>query len=111
MRVLLDEPAQAEERIRRSRLQYRPEVGLSGKKNGVLLSLAEDAGFDVFLTMDKGIQYQTEFGGPAHRDSDYPGQIEALSGFVATRGSTQSDHEFEPAKARSSGVGEPNYMA
>jgi hypothetical protein len=34
------------------------EAGLAGKKNGVLLSLAESAGFDVFLTLDKGIQFQ-----------------------------------------------------
>jgi len=31
---------------------------LAGQKNGQLLSLAEDAGFDLFVTMDKGLQYQ-----------------------------------------------------
>jgi hypothetical protein len=35
-----------------------PEAGLAGRKNGQLLSLAESEGFDVFLTLDKGIEYQ-----------------------------------------------------
>ena len=34
-----------------------PERGWNGKKNGVLLRLAEPE-FDVFVTMDKGIQHQ-----------------------------------------------------
>ncbi len=36
---------------------------MSGQKNGRLLSLAEDAGFDLFLTMDKGLQYQQNLTG------------------------------------------------
>ena len=35
-----------------------PEAGLAGKKNGDLLSMAQDRGFEVFLTLDKDIQYQ-----------------------------------------------------
>jgi hypothetical protein len=35
-----------------------PESGLAGKKNGQLLSLAEGMGFDVFLTLDKTIEYR-----------------------------------------------------
>ncbi len=35
-----------------------PEEGLAGKKNGELLALAEEAGFQVFLTLDRGIEYQ-----------------------------------------------------
>jgi hypothetical protein len=31
--------------------QTLPDAGLAGLKNGVLLSLAESAGFDLFLTM------------------------------------------------------------
>jgi hypothetical protein len=34
-----------------------PEVGLAGKKNGELLTLAEGE-FDVFVTIDKNIRYQ-----------------------------------------------------
>ena len=33
------------------------EMGYSGKKNGELLALAEN-NFDVFLTLDKNLQYQ-----------------------------------------------------
>jgi hypothetical protein len=35
-----------------------PEEGLAGKKNGELLALAERAGFQVFLTLDRGLEYQ-----------------------------------------------------
>jgi hypothetical protein len=35
-----------------------PEAELAGQKNGQLVSLAESKGFDVFLTLDKGIEYQ-----------------------------------------------------
>lgn len=35
-----------------------PDEGLAGKKNGELLALAEEAGFQVFLTLDRGIEYQ-----------------------------------------------------
>ena len=35
-----------------------PEEGFAGKKNGELLSLAERAGFEAFVTLDKGIQHQ-----------------------------------------------------
>jgi predicted nuclease of predicted toxin-antitoxin system len=34
-----------------------PEAGLAGKENGELLALAETS-FDVFLTLDKGFEYQ-----------------------------------------------------
>ena len=39
-----------------------PEVGLAGKKNGELLRLAEGR-FDVFVTIDKNIQYQQNLTG------------------------------------------------
>jgi hypothetical protein len=35
-----------------------PEEGLAGKKNRELLALAEQARFRVFLTLDRGIEYQ-----------------------------------------------------
>ena len=31
------------------------EIGCAGTKNGALLSVAESKGFDVFLTIDKGL--------------------------------------------------------
>lgn len=34
------------------------EAGFAGKKNGELLELAEAAGFDLLLTVDKGFEHQ-----------------------------------------------------
>jgi hypothetical protein len=39
-------------------LPYRARCGLAGKKNGELLVLAEQQGFEVFVTLDKGVPYQ-----------------------------------------------------
>jgi hypothetical protein len=36
----------------------RSGAGLAGLKNGDLLAAAEIAGFDVFLTLDRGIEHQ-----------------------------------------------------
>jgi hypothetical protein len=60
MKVLLDEciPRKLKSALASHECKTVPEAGLAGRKNGVLLSLAEGAGFDVFLTMDKGLQYQ-----------------------------------------------------
>jgi predicted nuclease of predicted toxin-antitoxin system len=38
-------------------------AGLKGKKNGELLRLAEAAGYDVLLTVDRGIPHQQSPGG------------------------------------------------
>jgi hypothetical protein len=38
-------------------------AGLSGLKNGELLTAAETAKFDVFLTVDQGIEYQQNLTG------------------------------------------------
>ena len=35
-----------------------PEAGWDGKKNGELLSLAENAGFQVFVSLDQGMEFQ-----------------------------------------------------
>jgi hypothetical protein len=37
-------------------------AGLKGMKNGALLQAAEGAGYDVFVTVDQGIPYQTAAG-------------------------------------------------
>lgn len=34
------------------------EMGWSGKKNGQLLTLSIDSGFEIFITSDKNIQFQ-----------------------------------------------------
>ena len=39
------------------------EAGFTGKKNGVLLSIAEEHGYDVLLTVDQGIPHQQRLEG------------------------------------------------
>src|SRR6202043_2339197 len=40
-----------------------PEQGLAGKKNGELLVLAEKSGSEVFLRLDRGLEYQQNLQG------------------------------------------------
>ena len=40
-----------------------PEAGWAGRKNGELLFLAEQARFDVFITLDRGVEHEQDFGG------------------------------------------------
>ena len=65
MKILLDEciPRKLKNLLHDHECQTVPEAGLAGQKNGLLLSLAEGAGFDLFLTMDKGVQYQQNLAG------------------------------------------------
>ena len=65
MKILLDEclPRKLRGRLPGHECQTVPEAGLAGQKNGRLISFAESAGFDLFLTMDKGVQYQQNLTG------------------------------------------------
>ena len=60
MKVLLDEcvPRKFKDSLSGHDCSTVPEEGFAGKKNGELLTLAESAGFQVFLTLDRGIEYQ-----------------------------------------------------
>jgi predicted nuclease of predicted toxin-antitoxin system len=60
MKVLIDEciPRKIKRSLPGHECQTVPEAGLAGKTNGELLSLAEQHGFEVFLTVDKGIEYE-----------------------------------------------------
>jgi predicted nuclease of predicted toxin-antitoxin system len=60
MKVLLDEcvPRKFRNSLAGHDCRTVPDEGLAGKKNGELLALAENAGFQVFLTLDRGIEYQ-----------------------------------------------------
>jgi hypothetical protein len=40
-----------------------PEAGWAGKKNGELVSLAENAGVQVFVSLDQGIEFQQNLTG------------------------------------------------
>ena len=65
MRVLLDEciPRKLKYSFSGHQCQTVPEAGLAGNKDGQLLSLAEALGFDLFFTIDRGIQYQQNLSG------------------------------------------------
>jgi len=60
MKVLLDEclPRRLKNHLPGHDCRTVPEEGMAGRKNGELLSLAEKSGFQVFLTLDRGIEYQ-----------------------------------------------------
>ncbi|MBC8165088.1 MAG: DUF5615 family PIN-like protein [Bryobacteraceae bacterium] len=59
MRILLDEciPRRLKRHLVGHECRTVPEPGWSGKKNGELLRLAKGE-YDVFLTLDKGLEYQ-----------------------------------------------------
>lgn len=65
MRILIDECV--DERLRNSipghDCQTARYAGLAGLKNGDLLRAAEAAKFDIFLTVDQGIEYQQNLAG------------------------------------------------
>jgi predicted nuclease of predicted toxin-antitoxin system len=65
MRVLIDEciPRKLKYSLPEHDCRTVPEAGFAGKKNGFLLDLAEKAGFEIFVTMDKGLEYQQNLAG------------------------------------------------
>jgi hypothetical protein len=60
MKLLLDEcvPRKFRNSLPGHDCRTVPEEDLAGKKNGELLSLAEKLGFQVFLTLDRGLEYE-----------------------------------------------------
>lgn len=60
MRLLLDEciPRRLKNSFPSHDCRSVVEEGWAGKKNGELLRLAEDSGFQVFITLDHGFEYQ-----------------------------------------------------
>jgi hypothetical protein len=65
MKLLLDEcvPRKFRNMLPGHDCRTVPEEGLAGKKNGELLSLAEKSGFEVFLTLDRGLEYEQNLQG------------------------------------------------
>ena len=65
MKILLDEcvPRKLKDSLAGHNCRTVPEAGLAGKSNGELLLLAEQEGFEVFLTLDQGIEYQQHLRG------------------------------------------------
>jgi hypothetical protein len=60
MRLLLDEclPRKLKNSLFAHECRAVPDEGWAGKKNGELLTLAERSGFQAFITIDRGIEYQ-----------------------------------------------------
>ena len=60
MRILLDEclPRRLQGSLASHDCRCVPAAGWAGVKNGELLALAENAGFQVLLMIDRGIEYQ-----------------------------------------------------
>jgi hypothetical protein len=60
MRVLLDEcvPRKLKSSLIGHECRTVPEEGFAGERNGELLMLARQAGFDVLLSLDRGIEFQ-----------------------------------------------------
>ncbi len=67
MKILIDEcvPRKFKRSFPAHECQTVPEAGLAGKDNGELLSVAENRGFEVFLTIDKGLEYEQNLAGRA----------------------------------------------
>ena len=63
MRILLDEclPARLRRDLPGHEVHTVPGRGWAGIKNGKLLRLISDSGFDLFLTMDKSLPHQQQF--------------------------------------------------
>jgi predicted nuclease of predicted toxin-antitoxin system len=60
MKILLDEciPRKFKNSLAGHECLTVPEAGLAGKRNGELLSIAEHQRYTIFLTMDKGVEYE-----------------------------------------------------
>ena len=65
MKVLLDEcvPERLRGHLKGHEVHSVRYAGFSGKKNGELLLMAEEAGYGVLLTVDQGIPYQNSVTG------------------------------------------------
>jgi len=65
MKILVDEciPRKFKRSLPGHDCRTVPEAGLAGTENGELLSLAEKNGFEVFLTIDKGFEYEHNLAG------------------------------------------------
>jgi hypothetical protein len=97
MRVLLDEciPRKLKYGLPDHECRTVPEAGLAGKKNGSLLDLAESAGCEIFVTMDKGLEYEQNLAGRNRvmceiAPAGYAVVVQARKWFTSRRNSARS---------------------
>jgi hypothetical protein len=57
-------PRKLKTRLTGHKCRTAAEAGYAGKKNGELLNLAESDGYNVLLTVDRGIEFQLNIRGP-----------------------------------------------
>ena len=67
MKILLDEclPKDLCRHLSGHTCEAVPKAGFAGRGNGELLTLAEQSGWQVLLTIDQGIRYQQNLAGRA----------------------------------------------
>jgi predicted nuclease of predicted toxin-antitoxin system len=65
MKILLDEcvPRKLKPHLAAHVCRTASEAGFSGKRNGVLLRLAEADGYDALITIDRGMETQQNLAG------------------------------------------------
>jgi len=65
MKILIDEciPRKFKRNLSGHDCLTVPEAGLAGTKNGQVLSLAQERGFEVFLTIDRGFEFEQNLSG------------------------------------------------
>ncbi len=87
MRILIDECI--DERFRNSLPEHDCQTaryaGLAGLKNGDLLTAAETAKFDVFLTVDSRYRIPAKFNWPKYRNYHFSNEVEPPERSVAAR--------------------------
>lgn len=69
-------------------------AGLAGLKNGELLTSAETARLDVFLTADLRYRIPAEFSWTKHRNHHLPHEVEPLKRSIAARARVPRMHRI-----------------
>jgi hypothetical protein len=100
MKLLLDEcpPLKLKDGLLGHDCHTVPEEGWAGKKNSELLSLAETRGFQIFLTLDRGL-VSTELAGDAPSFCCGHNQVVWPAGYQKSRKSRKRFHEHSPARS------------
>jgi len=65
MRILLDEcvPVQVAKALTGHEVTTVQRLGMAGRENGDVLTVAEQRGFDLFVVADKNLRYQQNLAG------------------------------------------------